>query len=139
MRDVYPGSRRFLVLDDAVFPMISPGRGSIARNGATKRRYSSAGCALCAIGAVALPLSAAIGEVGLAKERGLGWTWASISKLLFVQPLPCSSRVLRWISIFVMDMISVVGGLFVAFPDTIFVFVAGLVIVAVTVWGMVAG
>ena len=61
----------------------------------------------------------------------------------------------------ILDMISVVGGIFVAFlvyimpvllfhkatafkhyarrPDTIFVFVAGLVIMAVTVWDMVAG
>ncbi|MBA1836589.1 septum formation initiator [Corynebacterium sp. zg912] len=61
----------------------------------------------------------------------------------------------------ILDMISVVGGIFVAFlvyimpvllfhkatafkhyarrPDTIFVFVVGLVIMAVTVWDMVAG
>ena len=87
-----------------------------------------------------------------------------------------STTTLRWaITIFVLvtaviaavlnpsilDMISVVGGIFVAFlvyimpvllfhkatafkhyarrPDTIFVFVAGLVIMAVTVWDMVAG
>ncbi|MHC2850410.1 serine transporter [Corynebacterium mucifaciens] len=61
----------------------------------------------------------------------------------------------------ILDMISVVGGIFVAFlvyimpallfakatafkhyarrPDTIFVFVLGLVIMGVTVWGMIAG
>ncbi len=87
-----------------------------------------------------------------------------------------STSTLRWaINIFVLvtavlvavlnpsilDMISVVGGIFVAFlvyimpallfakatafkhyarrPDTIFVFVLGLVIMGVTVWGMIAG